>query len=77
MFSVVSLTKITDHYHLSLIDGDAFFKMDDDTGDDPFQPIAVDADGNVENPGDTHDDDDDGDLTGLRPGDVIGDNDKW
>jgi hypothetical protein len=40
---------------------------DDDTNDDTFQPIAVDADGNVENPGDTHDDDDDGeDPVGAR-----------
>jgi hypothetical protein len=35
---------------------------DDDDGDDPFQPISVDARGDVEDPGDTRDDDEGDDV---------------
>jgi hypothetical protein len=52
---------------------DAMAAFDDDADDDdPFQPVSVDADGNVENPGDTHDDDDD-DADGTNDADNDGD----
>jgi hypothetical protein len=47
---------------------------DDDEGDDPFQPISVDAHGNVEDPGspgDTHDEDEGADFGNGQPREAL------